>query len=65
MAEARVTGVRPQKIEINIHEGTLRRVINIYLNEEDIRFLNGEETMVKDGQEVSVIHAIAGGRERG
>lgn len=45
-------------------KGTLRRFINIYLNEEDIRFLNGEETMVKDGDEVSVIPAIAGGSER-
>ncbi|MBI2876590.1 MAG: MoaD/ThiS family protein [Candidatus Tectomicrobia bacterium] len=44
-------------------KGTLRRFINIYLNDEDIRFLNGEETAVKDGDEVSVIPAIAGGSE--
>ena len=42
--------------------GTLRRFINVYLNEEDIRFLNGEDTKVKDGDEISIIPAIAGGR---
>lgn len=42
--------------------GALRRFINIYVNEEDIRFLNGEATALKDGDDVSVIPAIAGGR---
>jgi sulfur-carrier protein len=41
--------------------GTPRRFINIYLNEEDIRFLDGEGTVVKDGDEISIIPAIAGG----
>jgi molybdopterin synthase sulfur carrier subunit len=41
--------------------GKIRRFINIYLNEEDIRFLKNEETEVKDGDEVSIIPAIAGG----
>jgi molybdopterin synthase sulfur carrier subunit len=41
--------------------GKIRRFINIYLNEEDIRFLKAEETEVKDGDEVSIIPAIAGG----
>jgi sulfur-carrier protein len=41
--------------------GTPRRFINIYLNEEDIRFLDGECTVVKDGDEISIIPAIAGG----
>ena len=41
--------------------GTPRRFINIYLNEEDIRFLDGEGTAVKDGDEISIIPAIAGG----
>jgi molybdopterin synthase sulfur carrier subunit len=44
--------------------GKIRRFVNIYLNEEDIRFLNAEETVVKDGDEVSIVPAIAGG-ERG
>ena len=42
-------------------DGKIRRFINIYLNEEDIRFLQGEETQVKDGDEVSIVPAIAGG----
>lgn len=41
--------------------GRIRRFINIYLNDEDIRFLKNEETEVKDGDEVSIIPAIAGG----
>ncbi len=41
--------------------GKIRRFVNIYLNEDDIRFLNGEETEVKDGDEVSIVPAIAGG----
>ncbi|MCX8030198.1 MAG: MoaD/ThiS family protein [Thermodesulfovibrionales bacterium] len=39
----------------------VRRFINIYLNEEDIRFIKAEQTIVKDGDEVSIIPAIAGG----
>ncbi len=42
-------------------QGEIRRFINVYLNEEDIRFLTGKETPVKDGDEVSIIPAIAGG----
>ena len=41
--------------------GELRRFVNIYVNEEDIRFLKGKETMLKDGDEVSIVPAIAGG----
>ena len=41
--------------------GSPRRFINIYINEEDIRFLEGEKTVVKDGDEISIIPAIAGG----
>jgi molybdopterin synthase sulfur carrier subunit len=42
--------------------GELRRFINIYVNEEDIRFLQGRETVVKEGDQVSIVPAIAGGR---
>jgi molybdopterin synthase sulfur carrier subunit len=41
--------------------GELRRFVNIYVNEEDIRFLKGKETALKDGDEVSIVPAIAGG----
>ncbi|MEE9165343.1 MAG: ubiquitin-like small modifier protein 1 [Nitrospinota bacterium] len=43
-------------------EGQLRRFINIYINEEDIRFVDGESSSVKDGDEMSIIPAIAGGK---
>ncbi|MBI3333205.1 MAG: MoaD/ThiS family protein [Candidatus Omnitrophica bacterium] len=42
-------------------QGRLRRFVNIYVNEEDIRFLKQEATPLKDGDEVSIIPAIAGG----
>ncbi len=41
--------------------GKVRRFVNIYVNEEDIRFLDAEQTVVKEGDEVSIIPAIAGG----
>ena len=43
--------------------GKVRRFVNVYLNEEDIRFLNQEETQIKDGDEISIVPAIAGGSE--
>ncbi len=41
--------------------GKLRRFVNLYVNEEDIRFLKQEATPIKDGDELSIIPAIAGG----
>jgi len=45
--------------------GNIRRFINIYVNEEDIRFLQGLETALKAGDEVSIVPAIAGGTGAG
>ncbi len=42
-------------------KGKIRRFLNIYVNDEDIRFLQMEKTPLKDGDEVSIIPAIAGG----
>jgi molybdopterin synthase sulfur carrier subunit len=42
-------------------KGEIRRFVNIYLNEEDIRFMQGKNTPLKDGDEVSIVPAIAGG----
>lgn len=42
--------------------GELRRFVNIYVNEQDIRFLKGKETALKEGDEMSIVPAIAGGR---
>lgn len=41
--------------------GNLRRFINFFVNDKDIRFLQGDETKLKDGDEVSIVPAIAGG----
>lgn len=42
-------------------DGKLRRFVNIYVNDEDIRFKNNVDTALKSGDEVSIIPAIAGG----
>lgn len=41
--------------------GQLRRFVNIYLNDEDVRYLDNLETAVKAGDEISIIPAVAGG----
>ncbi len=42
-------------------EGKLRRFVNVYVNEEDIRFMQGQDTALKVGDDISIIPAIAGG----
>ncbi len=42
-------------------DGKIRRFLNVYINDEDIRFLENQETPVKDGDTVSIVPAIAGG----
>ena len=56
--ENQFSGIKDRICE---ESGAPRRFINIYINEEDIRFLEGEKTAVKDGDEISIIPAIAGG----
>ena len=56
--ESQYTGIKERICE---ESGAPRRFINIYLNEEDIRFMDGEKTSVKEGDEISIIPAIAGG----
>jgi molybdopterin synthase sulfur carrier subunit len=41
--------------------GKVRRFVNVYVNGDDIRFLSSLETPVKDGDEISIVPAIAGG----
>lgn len=43
-------------------KGRIRNFVNLYLNEEDIRYLNGPATAVKDGDVLSIVPSIAGGR---
>ncbi|NOR72262.1 MAG: MoaD family protein [Mariprofundaceae bacterium] len=42
--------------------GEIRRFVNVYVNDEDVRFLDGRKTTLKDGDEVSIVPAIAGGK---
>jgi sulfur-carrier protein len=49
------------KARICDEAGNLRRFVNFYVNSEDIRFLDGADTVLNDGDEVSIIPAIAGG----
>ncbi len=51
-------------IETRLFKGEkqLNRFVNIYVNDEDIRFLKNLETPVKEGDEISIVPAIAGGR---
>ncbi|OHB72417.1 MAG: molybdopterin synthase sulfur carrier subunit [Planctomycetes bacterium RBG_16_41_13] len=56
--EANYKGIKERICD---ESGQIRRFINFYLNDEDIRFLNNLETPVKDGDYISVVPAIAGG----
>ncbi len=49
------------KARICNEEGELRRFINFYVNSEDIRFLDGKNTALNEGDEVSIVPAVAGG----
>ena len=53
----RTPGLRDRLLE----DGDLRRFVNVYVNDEDVRFLGGLEAPVADGDEVVVLPAVAGG----
>ena len=55
--ESRHSGLRGRLVD----DAGLRRFINVYLNDEDVRFLGGLEAPVKDGDTVTVLPAVAGG----
>ena len=65
IAEA-LNGLVSQHPELRRHlytdEGKLRAFVNVYLNDEDIRYLQKEDTAVKDGDNISIVPSIAGGR---
>jgi molybdopterin synthase sulfur carrier subunit len=56
--EEHFPGLRERLVD---DRGSVRKFINFYLNDEDIRFMDGEQTTLKDGDELSIIPAIAGG----
>ncbi len=51
-------GIKERILDEN---GEVRRFVNLYVNDEDIRFLNGANTELKDGDTLSIVPAIAGG----
>jgi molybdopterin synthase sulfur carrier subunit len=55
---ARFPGVRERLYD---DDGNLRRFVNLYVNDDDVRVLQGEDTALGEGDEVSIIPAIAGG----
>jgi len=57
--ERQFPGLRDRLVD---DKGELRRFINLYVNEEDVRFLQGRTTILKEGDTVSIVPAIAGGR---
>ncbi|MGH7851251.1 MAG: MoaD/ThiS family protein [Thermodesulfobacteriota bacterium] len=56
--ESRYPGIKSRLCD---ESGNVRRFINLYVNNEDIRFLKGKETALNEGDIVSIIPAIAGG----
>jgi molybdopterin synthase sulfur carrier subunit len=56
--ETRHAGIRDRIVE----DGELRRFVNVYLNDEDVRFLDGIGTELSDGDSVTILPAVAGGK---
>lgn len=55
--DARFPGISERLVD----EQGLRRFVNVYLNDEDVRFLGGLDTVVADGDSVTILPAVAGG----
>jgi sulfur-carrier protein len=56
--DSRHAGLRERVVDA----GELRRFVNVYLNDEDVRFLDGIATKLSDGDNVTILPAVAGGR---
>lgn len=56
--DGRYPGIKNRLCDEN---GKLRRFLNLYVNSEDIRFLDNQNTVLSDGDEVSIVPAVAGG----
>ncbi|MFJ8943136.1 MoaD/ThiS family protein [Streptomyces sp. NPDC102395] len=55
--ESRHSGIRDRIVD----DGQLRRFVNVYLNDEDVRFVDGINTKLADGDTVTILPAVAGG----
>ncbi|MBI4209263.1 MAG: MoaD/ThiS family protein [Deltaproteobacteria bacterium] len=58
--ESQYKGIRERLCD---EKGQVRRFVNVYVNNEDIRFLKNLDTPLRSGDEVSIVPAIAGGRD--
>jgi len=56
--DSRHSGLRDRLVD----DAGLRRFVNVYLNDEDVRYLQKDATAVKDGDTISIVPSIAGGR---
>ena len=57
--EAAYSGIAEKLLD---EKGDIRRYVNVFVNDEDIRFLDGKGTALQDGDNISIVPAIAGGR---
>src|SRR5262245_48702487 len=55
--DSRYSGIKARLVK----EGSLHRFVNVYVNDEDVRFAGGLEAVVKDGDNVTILPAVAGG----
>ncbi|MEC7228271.1 MAG: MoaD/ThiS family protein [Candidatus Latescibacterota bacterium] len=56
--EAAYSGIAEKLLD---QKGDIRRYVNVFVNDEDIRFLDGKGTALEDGDNISIVPAIAGG----
>lgn len=56
--ERQYPGMKDRVVDEN---GEIRRFVNVYVNQEDVRFLDGDKTALKDGDEMAIVPAMAGG----
>jgi len=59
--EANHPGIKDRLLEAKDGQSDLRRFVNVYVNDEDVRFTGGLDTTVSDGDQVVVLPAVAGG----
>jgi sulfur-carrier protein len=59
--ESRHSGIKDRLVEAKDGQSDLRRFVNVYVNDEDVRFTGGLDTELSDGDQVVVLPAVAGG----
>jgi molybdopterin converting factor small subunit len=59
--EANHPGIKERLVDTNGDSADLRRFVNVYVNDEDVRFIGGLEAELSDGDQVVVLPAVAGG----